>query len=131
MKTVIEKFKKYAPCLLHLDCGGSGALPIDHCYYYIDSNGKSRKLTEKQFLLHLYHVANLEKKLIEELHDGFYSAIVPVVPADMGCSACYYNFDGVCANHGIDDPDTYGTNIADLQIKFPLGCSCFRFGLFR
>lgn len=127
MKTVIEKFKKYSPCLLHLDCGGSGALPIDHCYFYIDSNGKSYKITEKRFFLYLYRVPNFEKKLIEELHEGFYSSLVPV---DIGCSACYYNFDGVCANHGGIDYDTYGVSCEKLCKAYPVGCEWFRFNPF-
>ena len=42
------------------------------------------------------------------------------------CKSCFWNFDGVCASHSVDDPDTYGTPIEDALIRFPDGCQEFR-----
>lgn len=42
------------------------------------------------------------------------------------CLLCDWNFDGICASHGMYDPDTYGMTIEDTIKRFPNGCVEFR-----
>lgn len=57
------------------------------------------------------------------------------------CKSCYYNFDGVCANHCyfevfapmssgdfyvLDDIDPYGVKCSELKRKSPYHCSGYR-----
>lgn len=120
MAQFIDMFRKYAPCLLRLEFGTPEHNSMS---YYIDAQGKACTISLDAFsrLSMSAHRAGARPEIQD--HDFFVSLLYPV---KIGCDNCYYNFDGVCANHGIDDPDTYGTNISDLLRRFPLGCSCLR-----
>lgn len=45
------------------------------------------------------------------------------------CTRCFWNFDGVCASHSPEDPDTYGTPITETVTRYPDGCPEFRLTL--
>lgn len=44
----------------------------------------------------------------------------------MNCKNCYWNFDGLCASHRVEKPDTYGCKCKKLIQIYPDGCCNFR-----
>lgn len=120
MAQFIDMFRKNAPCLLRLEFGTPEHKPAS---WYIDAQGKAHTISFDTFsrLSISAHRAGVRPEI--KNHEFFVSLLYPV---KIGCDNCSYNFDGVCANHSTEDPDTYGTNISELQSKFPLGCSCLR-----
>lgn len=120
MAQFIDMFREKAPCLLRLEFGTPEHKSAS---WYIDVQGKAHKISLDTFTRLSISALRAGSDLEIKDHEFFVSLLYPV---KIGCDNCYYNFDGVCANHSTEEPDTYGTNISVLQNKFPLGCSCLR-----